>query len=312
MMNPTAIPVRSVCADSPFDLTNTASYLSWRARKLDEYPDSSERLVVEIRDSRALDSSEMDAVHQALRRANFAVYRLTGTSGDKTSVLELGRQLGLQHLDGNLCSDDDRVSSIRVVATRTAGEYIPYTDKALNWHTDGYYNTLQRQIRGVVLHCAQPAAEGGENGLLDHEIAYIQLRDENPDFIAALMERDAMSIPPNIQDGKEIRPYQSGPVFSVDAAGCLHMRYSARSRNILWKQDSVTRDAAECLRNLFRSDSPYIFRHRLEAGEGIISNNVLHARAAFSDKAGQQRLLYRARYFDRIIDIRKNEHAESK
>ena len=312
MMNPTAVTVRAACADSPFDLTNTESYQAWRAHKLGAYPDSSEPVVVEIKDSRALDSAELDAVHQALCRANFVVYRLTGTTADKASVLQLGRQLGLQHLDGNLCSDDDRVSSIRVVEKRAVGEYIPYTDKALNWHTDGYYNTLQRQIRGVVLHCAQPAAEGGESSLLDHEIAYIQLRDENPGFIAALMAQDAMSIPANIRNGEELRPFQSGPVFSVDATGHLHMRYSARSRNIVWKQDCVTQAAAECLLNLFRSDSPYIFCYRLEAGEGLISNNVLHARAAFRDEAGQQRLLYRARYFDRITDIRENEHAESK
>lgn len=312
MMNPTAVSVRSACADSPFALTNTQSYQAWRARKLGEYPDASEPLVVEISDSRVLDPAELDTLHQLLCRANFAIYRLTGTNGNKASVLDLGKQLGLRHLDGNLCSDDDQVSSIRVVEKRAAGEYIPYTDKALNWHTDGYYNTLERQIRGVVLHCAQPAAEGGENSLLDHEIAYIQLRDENPDFIEALMAPDAMSIPPNILNGVEIRPYQSGPVFSVDAAGFLHMRYSARSRNIIWKQDSVTREAAECLLNLFRSDSPYIFRHRLQAGEGIVSNNVLHARAAFRDETEQQRLLYRARYFDRITDTRKNEHAESK
>ena len=39
---------------------------------------------------------------------------------------------------------------------------------------------------------------------------------------------------------------------------------------------------------------------RLQAGEGLISNNVLHNRTAFSDKPGHNRLLYRARFFDRI------------
>jgi hypothetical protein len=36
---------------------------------------------------------------------------------------------------------------------------------------------------------------------------------------------------------------------------------------------------------------------------GLISNNVLHDRGGFSDLPGQpQRLLYRARYFDRVAD----------
>jgi hypothetical protein len=32
----------------------------------------------------------------------------------------------------------------------------------------------------------------------------------------------------------------------------------------------------------------------------LISNNVLHNRTAFTDKPGRNRLLYRARFFDRI------------
>ena len=81
------------------------------------------------------------------------------------------------------------------------------------------------------MHCAQPAAEGGENLLLDHEIAYIQLRDKNPAYIKALMKNNAMTIPPNIENGIEIRGEQTGPVFAVDEGGYLHMRFSARTRN---------------------------------------------------------------------------------
>jgi len=33
---------------------------------------------------------------------------------------------------------------------------------------------------------------------------------------------------------------------------------------------------------------------------GLLCNNVLHDRAGFSDDAGHPRLLYRARYYDRI------------
>ncbi|VAW73557.1 hypothetical protein MNBD_GAMMA14-549, partial [hydrothermal vent metagenome] len=159
------------------------------------------------------------------------------------------------------------------------------------------------QIRGVILHCVRPAETGGDNAFLDHEIAYIQLRDENPDFIRALMEPDAMTIPANIRNGQELRPEQTGPVFSLDRQGNLHMRYSARARNIEWKADSTTQAATKYLLGLFQQDSPYIFRHRLEAGEGVISNNALHCRTGFSHEDGSiTRLLYRARYFDRVAD----------
>jgi hypothetical protein len=141
---------------------------------------------------------------------------------------------------------------------------------------------------------------------MDHEIAYIQLRDENPDYIRALMQADAMIVPANVQNGREIRPEQDGPVFSVDAGGHLHMRYSARARNIIWKDDPTTQAAAECLLNLFQTDSPYIFRHRLEAGQGVISNNALHCRTEFNHDSDSDRgrLLYRARYFDRVTNAK--------
>lgn len=261
--------------------------------------------MVEIDDGRRVTRREMALVHRGLQRANFVIYSLHNADcKDKAVIRQLGRQFGLERLDDNLCSDDDSITSLRVVEKRREGEYIPYTNKRLNWHTDGYYNAEDRQIRGVILHCVQPAAVGGESALMDHELAYIRLRDENPEFIRVLMAPDAMTIPPNVQNGREIRPVQAGPVFSIDVDGHLHMRYSARSRNIIWKNDPVTQAAAECLLSLFQRESPYIFRHRLKSGQGVLSNNVLHCRSAFEDgaKSGQERLLYRARYFDRIAD----------
>jgi hypothetical protein len=45
--------------------------------------------------------------------------------------------------------------------------------------------------------------------------------------------------------------------------------------------------------------SPWHFKGKLEAGQGLLCNNVLHTRSGFND-GEQSRLLYRARYFDRI------------
>ena len=111
-----------------------------------------------------------------------------------------------------------------------------------------------------------------------------------------------------------LREAATGPVFSINAeSGDLHMRYTARRRNIEWKDDRNTREAVSFLEQLLNSDSPYIYRGTLEPGMGLISNNVLHDRGGFSDQPGTpQRLLYRARYFDRIanssiVDISENE-----
>ena len=185
--------------------------------------------------------------------------------------------------------------------------YESYTNKPLSWHTDGYYNLPEEQIYGMLLHCAQPALEGGESWLMDHEIAYILLRDTNPDYIHALMHPNAFTIPANILNGEIIRPEQSGPVFSVTAAGHLHMRYSARQRNVIWRDDPMTREAADFLLNLWQQDSPYKIRYTLQAGEGLLCNNVLHNRTAFkdSDDPTQTRLLYRGRYFDRVEESKE-------
>ena len=307
-----ARPGNGRASSSPFDVDDEHAYRVWREWKLGTVPRSIDELKVTIEDGYRLSGQERAAVHRALRRANFAIYSFARAAGeDKAVIRQLGRQFGLERLDDNLCADEDGITSLRVVSRRREGEYIPYTNKRLNWHTDGYYNSPERQIHGVILHCVQPAAVGGESALMDHEMAYIQLRDENPDYIRALMAVDAMTIPPNVQNGKQLRGEQTGPVFSVTADGHLHMRYSARGRNIVWKDERTTRQAVEFLLNLFQDESPYIFRHRLKSGQGVLSNNVLHCRSSFEDEAtrGQTRLLYRARYFDRIADSRSHQHA---
>ncbi len=304
-MAPTPQIQASVSARSPFDPDAVEAYCAWRDDKLAIAPARLGELMLELNDASNLSVAEHKAIVDGLRRSNVVIYQLADPSTQSKQLIRtLGRQLGLERLDSNLCADEDGITSLQVTDQRRAGEYIPYTNKRLNWHTDGYYNRPDEQIRGVILHCVQPAEAGGENAFMDHEMAYIHVRDENPDYIRALMQDDAMLIPANVQEGREIRPEQGGPVFSVDADGHLHMRYSARARNIVWKDDPVTRAAADCLLNLFQTDSPYIFRHRLEAGQGMISNNVLHCRTEFNhdSDSDQGRLLYRARYFDRVAN----------
>ncbi len=80
------------------------------------------------------------------------------------------------------------------------------------------------------------------------------------------------------------------------------MRYTARTRNIEWKVDPVTRAAVSALSDFLHSESPYIYRATLQAGQGLISNNVLHDRSGFEDDAEHTRLLYRLRYFQRMVD----------
>lgn len=293
-----------------FSLENEESYRRWRENKLDAYPTAAEKLIVEVNDPRALTEAEAEAILRVCRKTNMAIYacRLDRVE-DKTIPRALGEQLGLRNLDTNMLADDDGITSLQMVPGKSQRGYIPYSNKRLLWHTDGYYNRSESRIRAFVLHCVSPAAQGGENGLLDHEIVYILMRDANPDYVRALMAPDVMVIPANTESGKETRPPSVGPVFSVEASGNLHMRYTARTRSIEWKQDAVTQEAVRFLENILAGDSPYIFHHRMAAGQGLVCNNVLHNRTAFTDDGdtGISRLVYRARYYDRIRDTSLTE-----
>lgn len=284
---------------NPFDLDDGADYRRWRDRKLAQAITDPAELIVEIANPDALSATEQAALVARIRRSNMAIYA-TRAAMDESAVQRLGAQFGLRNLDANWLAGEDGISSIRVFDGGTRKQYIPYTDKPIKWHTDGYYNPPERQIRGMVLHCAQHAAQGGDNRLMDHEIAYLMLRDANPQHIRALMQPDAMTIPERVDETDGVRAAQSGPVFSLDAGGNLHMRYTARTRSIEWQQDEATLAAVAALERLLASVTPHIFSAHLEPGMGLLCNNVLHDRSAFTDEEARPRLLYRARYLERI------------
>jgi len=295
-----------VIKHSPFSLLPEAesAYQQWRDWKLSVYPKKAEELLVSVNNPFELTEKEKSEMMACFIRANMAIYTINNRSdfGDKKIVEYLGQNFGLKRLDNNLGADSDNITSLQVIEGGRKQGYIPYSNLKLSWHSDGYYNLPEEQIWGIILHCVNSAAEGGENALLDHEMMYIHLRDHDPDYISALMNKDVLTIPPNIENGVEIRCAQTGPVFSVDEkSGVLHMRYSARKRNIIWADDGITKNAVDAIDDFLASDSPWILRHRLEPGQGLICNNVLHNRTAFeNDEGAHQRLIYRGRYYDRI------------
>jgi len=300
VLSPTMNAVLTRAAENPFALEQPEAYRRWRERKLAAYPRRAEDLVVEVRDPRNLTEREAGKLRQVCATANMAVYASPlDDLADKDLVRSVGARLGLERLQANPFADEDGISSLETAPEKSARGYIPYSNRRLLWHTDGYYNPPAERIRAFLLHCVRPAASGGENRVLDHEIAYLLLRDENPEYVRALSAPDAMTIPANTGEGMEPRPAQSGPVFCEDA-GTLHMRYTARTRSIEWSDDEVTRAAVERLKQILEAPSPYVFTLRLAPGQGLVCNNVLHDRTAFADAPGAGRLVYRARYLDRI------------
>ena len=195
-MNALCDPLATALArQGPFSLDDVGGYRRWSERKLRDYPGAVDEILVEVRDPRSLSPAERDALADRCRRANMAVYASGIESADKQIPRTLGRRFGLQRLDGNWLADGDGISRIEVSAAQPRSEFIPYTDRPISWHTDGYYNAPQARVRSLILHCVRPAAEGGENALLDHEMAYLLLREQDPEHVRALSAPDAMTIP---------------------------------------------------------------------------------------------------------------------
>lgn len=295
-----------------FTLDDDAAYRRWRERKLADSPGAPEELLVPIADLAAPTPDEVAAVVDRCRRSNMAIYESGGDGRDpgrvRAALCAFTASFGLDDFETQRSAGGDGLVALQVTDEHAKAGYIPYTNRPISWHTDGYYSYEHpsRCIRAMILHCVRQAADGGSNALLDHEIAYIRLRDADPAFIRALMHEEAMIIPANEGGKGHMRAENGGPVFIVDPTdGALTMRYTARTRNIVWRDDATTREALGLLEHVLESD-PLIVRHRLSPGQGVICNNVLHNRTGFDHASERQsrRLLYRARFYGRVRGAR--------
>lgn len=295
---------------NPFDLEDNSGYARWREWKLASYPRSLAETRVTIADFARPSATEVAALQATCRLANMAIYvtpplaqaarpEAAAVAGGLLKQFASAFELGI--VEDHRSAGEDGIVAIEVTETAGKRGFIPYTTKALNWHTDGYYNAPEDTIRAMVLHCVRPAGAGGENALLDPEIGYIRLRDKSRAALAAMMHPQAMTIPESVEEDGRVRPVSTGPVFLVDEAGKLTMRYTARARNVIWRDDDDTRAAVKHLEALLaHEEEPLILKYRLAAGEGLLCNNVLHTRTAFENDGGAGRLMLRARYRERI------------
>lgn len=289
-------------------LEDDRPYLRWREAKLSAYPRSTDDIAVELCDLATPSPAETEAVLASCRRANMCLYRSPPGDADvaatRRSLAAFAHHFGLTQFEAHRSAETDGIVALEVVDQGGRLDYIPYTNRPIGWHTDGYYNYHgpARMIRAMLLHCVRNASQGGENSLLDHEIAYIRLRDENPEYIAALMHPGAMNIPANEEADGSVRVENVGPVFIPDAdTGAPTMRYTARKRNIRWHEDAITEAAVRALERIL-SEDPLIMHVRLGPGDGVICNNVLHDRSRFEESANVEtgRLLFRIRSYDRV------------
>lgn len=285
----------------------TDSYKRWRERKLSRAPSSIEELIVQIDDPFSITRAQRAKAREAIARANFALYVTDpARAADPKIPISIMSSLGVDRLDFNPESGEDGLTRLtpreKGEYKSSAYEYIPYSDRPISWHTDGYYNRPDRRIRSLALHCVRAARVGGANRAIDHEIVYILLRDQDPQGARALFSAGAMTIDARIENGKIVRPERAGHLFKIESGLSLSARYTHRSRYITWSTERYVQRGLERLRAILESQTRHHFSARLEPGWGLIMNNVFHTREGFkrSFDRSTERLLYRARYYDPI------------
>ncbi|SMH44065.1 TauD/TfdA family dioxygenase [Maritimibacter sp. HL-12] len=258
---------------------------------------------VEIADLANPTEAEKSELIRRCKAANLALYHVADSENHRAGLRAFAEAFGLRIAEKHRSAGGDGIVALRESDAPSQKGYIPYTKRKMNWHTDGYYNAPDDRISAMVLHTAQPANDGGSNQLLDHTIAYIRLMDENPDYVTALMHPQAMTIPENREDDGSLRPASVGPVFFPDAdTGEMQMRYTARTRSIEWRDDTLTREAVAFLQSTLEKPDPMTISIRFGEGQGVLCNNVLHDRTGFDPQARDfsPRVVYRVRFHNRV------------
>ena len=269
----------------------SAEFLRWAEEKEKNIPKNINGILVNIHDINNVKTSEITKIKETINKYNSCIYSSKIALKSNTDLLKFVELVGMRTYDCNNI-ESSKITTITPLENNKIN-YIPYTDKSLNWHTDGYYD--KNSIFSWLLHCVNPATQGGENYLLDHELALREYVFSNDD-IDDLMAGDALTIPESKDTSRsEISTY----VFSFkNQYKKLHMRFSMRKDNIGTSAKASV--AVTKLKKIIENDcAKYSLTYKLQKNEGIITNNILHGRKAFKDDMVKRRLL-RIRSYERL------------
>ena len=269
----------------------SAEFLRWAEEKEKNIPQNTDGILVNIHDINNVKISEVSKIKEIINKYNCCIYSSKTVLKSNTNLLKFVELVGMKTYDCNNIESNE-ISTITPLQNNKVN-YIPYTDKSLNWHTDGYYD--RKSIFSWLLHCVNPAAQGGENYLLDHELALREYVLKNDD-INNLMAEDAITIP---ESKDTLRSEISTYIFSLkNQYKKLHMRFSMRKDNIGTSPKASS--AVIKLRKIIEDDcAKYSLTYKLQKNEGIITNNILHGRKAFKDDKVKRKLL-RIRSYERL------------
>ena len=269
----------------------SAEFLRWAEEKEKNIPQNSDGILVNIHDINNVKTSEIAKIKETIYKYNSCIYSSKIALKSNTNLLKFVELVGMRTYDCNNI-DSNEISTITPLQNSKIN-YIPYTDKPLNWHTDGYYD--KKSIFSWLLHCVNPATQRGENYLLDHELVLREYLLRNDD-INNLMAEDALTIPESKYTSRsEISTY----IFSFkNKYKRLHMRFSMRKDNI--GTSAKANSAVIKLREIIEGNcAKYSLTYKLQKNEGIITNNILHGRKAFKDDKVKRKLL-RIRSYERL------------
>ena len=277
-------------------LNTKEDYKRWKDKKLESFTRNIDHLTVQVSNPNSISKPEKNKVISLLRSNNLAFFNIDNISyKDKSSIKRFAFQIGLGDYEFDSRSDDDGLTEIKEHKHNDKiSEYIPYTTKELNWHTDGYYNNKDNSILSWLLFCNTQSEKGGVNKYLDHEISYILFNDVS-NKIKDLMLENTCCIPENLMTK---RKKVLNPVYMFDDEK-LHMKFSMRKKNIIWNDASLK--AINILKSIIEDSSEYHITKKFTEGEGVITNNVIHKRTAFTNSENKNRLLFRLRSKRRVI-----------
>lgn len=240
--------------------------------------------------------SQLTHLCTQVREHGFAVYQWTTPSTDpQRDVVALHAALSLHSIDKGVVTEDSGLSLLTDMTGTRQGKFVPYTAKAMGWHTDGYYNTRELSLNCFALHCVAPAQSGGTLTLLDHQLIILALLDEEPDLLHLLAHPEAMMLPANKDDIGHDRPERFSPVIFIRSDGTPGVHFTTRTTHIKWRTPE-TLAAAQQMKALIEKNPQWHHSIRLEAGQGVITRNVLHRRDAYTDDAKAPRKMLRGRY----------------
>lgn len=249
------------------------------------------------------DTATLHSICASVKAQGFGLYRFSETlNADDvadqqlvTAIQLLHQRLGLQDSDQGVLNSSSGLSLLQDLKDSPQGKFVPYSNRQMNWHTDGYYNRLADTVRCFCLHCLCPASSGGRLSVLDPCRLLIALYDEDPALIELLTHPQAMLLPSNSDELGHDRPDRVAPVICCLADGFLVLRFTMRTKNIQWRNDE-TRQAAEHLVALVEKLRECHSHITLQRGEGIVTRNLLHKRDAFTDSKKLTRQMLRGRF----------------